>query len=104
MHEHTCTCIKVTENEFVTCLELELAGLSLTPGNKYCTRVSACNFAGICSSVTSDGFIMDTSPPAIGQVLDGISGYDTQFQSDRFVFLIRLVMSFLFKLNFVEIY
>ena len=86
---------------FVACLELELAGLSLTPGNKYCIRVSACNFAGICSSVTSDGFIVDTSPPAIGQVLDGISGYDIQFQSDRFVILIR--MCSLFKLNCVEI-
>ena len=43
----------------------------------------ACNWAGLCSEVSSDGVLVDDSPPVIGNVLDGVSGEDIDYQSDR---------------------
>ncbi|XP_046561789.1 uncharacterized protein LOC124270793 [Haliotis rubra] len=54
------------------------------PGVKYFTTVTACNTAGLCSSSsTSDGVILDSSPPVPGTVQDGTGDMDIQFQATR---------------------
>ena len=49
----------------------------------YYTTVEACNGAGLCVSVTSDGIIADTSPPEAGVIFQGISADDRKYQSSR---------------------
>jgi hypothetical protein len=43
--------------------------------------------ADLCSSVTSDGVIIDSSPPTVGVVQDGVEVYDTHYQSMRYICL-----------------
>ena len=62
--------------------------LHLAEGIKYFVTVTACNTADLCSSATSDGFIVDTTPPIKGYVLDGTLSKDIQYQSARLVELI----------------
>ena len=52
---------------------------------RYYTTVEACNGAGLCVTVTSDGIIVDTSPPVAGVVYDGISAEDIDYHSSRYV-------------------
>ena len=49
----------------------------------YYTTVEACNGAGLCVSLTSDGVIADTSPPVLGDILDGLTDKDIEHQSSR---------------------
>jgi len=49
----------------------------------YYTTVTACNTANLCTSVTSDGVILDNSPPSPGVVQDGTGQLDTHYQSER---------------------
>lgn len=64
--------------------ELQLTELTLSAGEGYHVRVTACNNAGLCSTVTSDGVIPDDSPPVIGRVVDGLWETDLQFQADMY--------------------
>ncbi|XP_067663316.1 uncharacterized protein [Haliotis asinina] len=63
---------------------ISLQHILLSPGVKYFTTVIACNTAGLCSSSsTSDGVILDSSPPVPGTVQDGTGDVDIQFQATR---------------------
>ncbi|XP_022103276.1 uncharacterized protein LOC110986013 isoform X2 [Acanthaster planci] len=58
--------------------------LNLVPGLTYYVTATACNAADLCTSVTSDGVIVDDSPPVAGQVYDGgPGGGDISCQSSR---------------------
>lgn len=79
----------VTNNGFVavhpmTATSFELHDLSLVNGQKYCIKVKAENLAGVeTKPVSSDGFIVDTSPPDLSHamVLDGSGEDDVDFQT-----------------------
>ncbi|XP_076113983.1 uncharacterized protein LOC143082268 [Mytilus galloprovincialis] len=60
-----------------------LCHMHLGSGIRYYTTITACNTAEICTSVTSDGVIIDNSPPTQGIVLDGVDVYDLEYQSLR---------------------
>ena len=57
--------------------------LNLAEGVPYYTTVKACNSADLCSSATSDGFIVDQSRPIAGRVIDGLGGREIQYQTSR---------------------
>ncbi|WAR06111.1 hypothetical protein MAR_021480 [Mya arenaria] len=63
--------------------EMEITGLALMEGRVYYTSVKACNTAMLCSRASSDGFLIDKSPPTRGTVIDGLSGSDIQYQASR---------------------
>ena len=52
---------------------------SFTPGEKYFITVQACNGADLCRSVSSDGIVLDDSPPIAGLVRVGSSSYYQKF-------------------------
>ncbi|XP_048243311.1 uncharacterized protein LOC124141844 isoform X1 [Haliotis rufescens] len=82
----TCAGCDDTMNESKTGLKqyISLQHILLSPGVKYFTTVTACNTAGLCSSSsTSDGVILDSSPPVTGTVQDGTGDVDIQFQAAR---------------------
>ena len=60
-----------------------LSHVKLVSGMRYYTQVSACDNGGLCTTVLSDGVIIDTSPPVIGDVIDGVSGPDIDYQENR---------------------
>lgn len=62
-------------------IESTREGLSLKDGGMYYATVRVCNIAGLCVTVTSNGAIVDGSPPIPGTVLDGLEGADIQFQA-----------------------
>jgi hypothetical protein len=53
-------------------------------GLTYYTSVTACNTADLCTTVLTDGVIMDNSPPSIGLVIDGTRDRDIEYQSIRY--------------------
>ena len=55
-------------------------GLSFAHGDSYYVTVVACNSAGRCSAATSDGVTIDTTPPAVEYVRDGVIGPDMDYQ------------------------
>ncbi|XP_070573739.1 uncharacterized protein [Ptychodera flava] len=63
--------------------EMRIPNLNLEPGLRYYATVTACNAAGLCTTVTSDGIIPDNSPPISGKVYDGVSHGDQAFQFSR---------------------
>jgi hypothetical protein len=46
--------------------------------------ITACNTADLCTSVTSDGVVIDNSPPTQGTVQDGVELYDVEYQYLRY--------------------
>lgn len=58
-------------------------GLTLTNGKKYYITVRGCNSVGLCAEASSNGITVDVTPPIAGQVWDGMSGPDVQFQASR---------------------
>ncbi|XP_077866322.1 uncharacterized protein LOC144354078 [Saccoglossus kowalevskii] len=77
-------CDDILEKQDVGMLaEMKASHLNLEPGVRYYTTVTACNAAGLCTSVTSDGIIPDNSAPIGGMVYDGASGDDQHFQASR---------------------
>ncbi|CAH1259452.1 Hypp2286 [Branchiostoma lanceolatum] len=81
----TCPgCDDVMEAEHVGLLtDVSASHLGLVPGKKYYVTVTACNAADLCTSVCSDGVIIDNSPPAPGVVYDGVDDMDSRFQALR---------------------
>ena len=65
-------------------LEIELPQLRLIEGMNYFVSVTACNVADLCTTVSSDGFVLDRSPPSPGRVLDGTQGHDIMYQASRY--------------------
>lgn len=57
-----------------------LSGLSLAHGTKYYVTILACNYAGLCTAKSSDGVLVDTTPPEIQYVYDGLLGEDIDMQ------------------------
>ena len=55
-------------------------GLNLQHGDSFFVTVVACNGARRCSATNSDGVSIDTSPPVMEYVRDGIMGPDMDFQ------------------------
>ncbi|XP_069133969.1 uncharacterized protein [Argopecten irradians] len=71
-------------------LEMQAVGITnqfnlsmkhLGVGVTYYTTVTACNTADLCSSVTSDGIVLDNSPPTAGVVQDGAYSTDIHYQA-----------------------
>ena len=56
-------------------------------GLKYYVTVTACNAADLCTSVSTDGVLVDDSPPLPGRVHHGAAsdGPETGYQSSRSV-------------------
>ena len=48
---------------------------------RYYTTVTACNAVGQCNQATSDGVMIDVTPPVAGPVWDGTGDEDIAFQS-----------------------
>ena len=60
------------------------SSLNLTAHVTYFVTVRAFNLAGLSSTKSSEGLVVDTSPPESGIVLDGVSGDDVDWwRSDR---------------------
>ena len=57
-----------------------LSGLSLQHNDTYYVTVLACNYAGLCTAKSTDGVLVDTTPPVIHYVRDGLIGPDINFQ------------------------
>ncbi|KAJ7366000.1 hypothetical protein OS493_002742 [Desmophyllum pertusum] len=55
-------------------------GLSLQHGDSYYVTVIACNGARMCSAAHSDGVTIDTTPPVMKYVRDGVMGPDMDYQ------------------------
>lgn len=62
---------------------LRVDNIHFGPGITYYTTVTACNTADYCTVATSDGVIMDNSPPSVGVVSDGKALDDIEYQSIR---------------------
>ena len=57
-----------------------LTGLSLQHNDSYYVTVLVCNYAGLCTAKSSDGVMIDITPPIINYVRDGLMGPDIDFQ------------------------
>ncbi|XP_028399178.1 uncharacterized protein LOC114522645 isoform X2 [Dendronephthya gigantea] len=57
-----------------------LTGLSLQHNDSYYVTVLVCNHAGLCTAKSSDGVLIDTTPPILQYVRDGLMGPDIDFQ------------------------
>ena len=55
-------------------------GLSFKHGDSYYVTVIACNGARMCSAAHSDGVTIDTTPPVMEYVRDGVMGPDMDYQ------------------------
>ena len=55
-------------------------GLSFNHGDSYYVTVIACNGAGMCSAAHSNGVTIDTTPPIMKYVRDGVMGPDMDYQ------------------------
>ncbi len=55
-------------------------GLNLKHGDSYHVTVIACNGARMCSAAHSDGVTIDTTPPVMKYVRDGVMGPDMDYQ------------------------
>ena len=55
-------------------------GLSMQHGDSYYVTVIACNGARMCSAAHSDGVTIDTTPPFMKYVRDGVMGADMDYQ------------------------
>ena len=64
-------------------LEIEIRHLQLRDGMTYYVSVTACNVAGLCTTATSDGILIDSSPPVPGRVIDGTGNKDIRYQASR---------------------
>ena len=57
----------------------KVGNLNLKDGWRVYVTVRACNRADACSNVTSNGVVIDRSPPLSGVVLDGFGGIDLKY-------------------------
>jgi len=55
-------------------------GFALEHGDSYYITVIACNGARMCSAAHSDGVTIDTTPPVMTYVRDGVMGPDMDYQ------------------------
>lgn len=64
--------------------DIEIDMVHLVEGMRYYTTITACNMADLCISATSDGFVVDSTPPNAGVVIDGVLDKDVNYQASRF--------------------
>ncbi|XP_052082956.1 uncharacterized protein LOC127720416 [Mytilus californianus] len=64
--------------------DFNLKGINFDVGIRYFTTVTACNTADLCTSSTSDGVVIDNSPPNSGKVKDGADYKDINYQSLKY--------------------
>ncbi|XP_076075242.1 uncharacterized protein LOC143046127 [Mytilus galloprovincialis] len=85
VHIGTCPgCNNVmTEQTVGVHTDFTLHSFHIEAGIKYFGTVVACNTGNLCTAVTSDGVIIDNSPPVPGVVQDGTNVYDNEYQSLR---------------------
>ena len=57
-----------------------LTGLSLQHNDEYYVTVLVCNYAGLCTAKSSDGVLVDSTPPVMHYVRDGLVGPDIDYQ------------------------
>lgn len=86
-HKTRITYVLFVINKFTIISDFTLFPVHLVQGYRYYSTITACNTADLCSSVTSDGVIIDSSPPTVGVVQDGVEMYDTHYQSMRYICL-----------------
>ncbi|ESO88605.1 hypothetical protein LOTGIDRAFT_165389 [Lottia gigantea] len=58
-----------------------ISGVKLQEDKIYYSTVLAFNKAGLCSWSTSDGIIIDSTPPSTGIIHDGLDPHDSEYQS-----------------------
>ncbi|ESO88609.1 hypothetical protein LOTGIDRAFT_165393 [Lottia gigantea] len=73
----------LSQTETGTSHNFTFTNIRFIPGIKYFTMVTGCNMAELCSAMSSDGFIIDVTPPIRGHVMDGASDADIDFQASR---------------------
>jgi hypothetical protein len=83
--------------QFILFSELEVDYVHFGSGVTYYTTVMACNTAGFCVVATSDGVVMDNSPPSMGVVSDGTALEDIEYQSIRFASFFSLLKTFIYQ-------
>lgn len=85
-----CIGSKILRDDIMTCENATshsnqtLTGLTLRHNETYYVTVLACNYAGLCTARSSDGVLVDTTPPVIHFVRDGLIGPDIDFQVSMF--------------------
>ena len=85
-HYFWCVGSKPLRDDIMQCenatnhLNRTLKGMSLQHNDKYYVTVLTCNYAGLCTAVSSDGVLVDTTPPLMNYVRDGLIGADIDFQ------------------------
>jgi hypothetical protein len=102
--EHTFWCIgsRPLRDDIMGCenatshLNKTLTGLSLQHNDRYYVTVLACNYAGLCTARSSDGVLVDTTPPVIRYVRDGLIGPDIDFQVSFLVYILLFERQLLF--------
>lgn len=86
-NKENCLCDRIMFKTVLSLLvvvsEFSVGHLQLGVGLIYYVTVSACNSADMCTTVCSDGVILDSSPPVPGHVMDGVDVSDSQFQASR---------------------
>ncbi|XP_035661568.1 uncharacterized protein LOC118405866 [Branchiostoma floridae] len=60
--------------------DMSASNLLLVPGFTYYVTITACNAAQLCTTFSSDGVLMDDTPPVAGTVRDGAADMDLQYQ------------------------
>ena len=70
-------------NQNISLVEFTITNINLEAGAKYYSTITACNTADLCTSVMSDGVVIDNSPPVPGIVQDGVDELDIEYQSIR---------------------
>jgi len=75
--------VTIVTRIYIIVVEFTLFNINLEAGIRYYSTVTACNTANLCTSVTSDGVVIDNSPPVPGIVQDGVDELDAEYQSTR---------------------
>ncbi|XP_078661603.1 uncharacterized protein LOC144905733 [Branchiostoma floridae x Branchiostoma belcheri] len=65
--------------------DMSASNLPLVPGFTYYVTITACNAAQLCTTASSDGVLMDDTPPVAGTVRDGAADVDVQYQPSTYI-------------------
>ena len=74
-------------------------GVSLRHNDQYYVTVLVCNYAGLCTAKSSDGVLVDTTPPVLHYVRDGLIGPDIDYQVSLSSTILYIYLSALNKSN-----
>ncbi|XP_066263995.1 uncharacterized protein [Branchiostoma lanceolatum] len=65
--------------------DMSASNLPLVSGFTYYVTVTACNAAQLCTTASSDGVLIDDTPPVAGTVYDGAADMDLQYQPSAYL-------------------